>query len=155
MSFDRRVRMSTATGAPDSGASGDDEELASDDLPKQRNLQIKTNHPERRLRTLRHGVREELSDLLLNLKACHGQGFGERELSEREIVIEEVPVLACQDPDVGPERNEEAAGLEAAEGLADCCLEGGLLAELLEEIAGEGDVGRPVGQRTGQGSILL
>src|SRR5580658_4274697 len=133
-------RHAWAMGALALGLSGDDEELPSGDLPKEGNLEIETKHPQRRLRTLRHGVREEFGDLLLDVEAEHGERLGKGELGEREIVVEEVPVFAGEVLDVGPECDHETAGLEAAESLAHRCLERRLLAQMLEEVAGEDDV---------------
>ena len=71
------------------------------------------------------------------------------------MVIEEVPILAGKEFDVGSEGYEAASGLEAAEGFGERGLEELFVGQVLEEVAGEDDVEGGVFEGPGLAAVLL
>ena len=79
----------------------------------------------------------------------------QRRLGEIDMMVVEIPVFAMQEFDVGPDGDQAAARLQAAQRVAQREVEAVLVRKVFEEIAGEDGIEAVVGQRPRRGAILM
>src|SRR5262245_21283229 len=139
---EKRARLEP--GVPRGLALAYDEELAAEEAPEEREAQVHAQRPHRRAEAARHRVREEAPDARLHREAAHLHRLLQREVRERRVVVEEVPVAPVQDADVRAEADEASAGLQATPRLAERAHDRGLVGQVLEEVARDHAVERGI-----------
>src|SRR5881296_882439 len=146
----RKAAASGSGGLLDAGFLANVERLLAEQEPRRRKREVRAHER----RTLRQaalgGVREEAGDDLLRSEARHASGLGEAFLGQGGLVVDEVPVRAADQADVGLQDQDLTAWPEERVGHAQLLEHGLGRGQVLQVVAEEGEVEVVVGEHVGQ-----